>query len=76
MSQNRIETQLWDFKETLEMWHAKHKEKEEAEVKFGEQIAAFANTNGGVLIIGITDKPPRKVIGVQDLESIFYKKDY
>ena len=72
MSQNRIETQLWDFKETLEMWHVKHKEKEEAELKFAEQIAAFANTNGGVLIIGITDKPPRKIIGVQDLENKIY----
>jgi len=69
MRQNRIETQLWDFKETLEMWHPKHKEKEEVKVKFCEQIAAFANANGGVLIVGITDKLPRRIMGVQDLEN-------
>lgn len=66
---NRVENQLWDFKETLEMWYTRHKEKEEAEVKFCEQIAAFANANGGVLIVGITDKYPRRIIGVQDLEN-------
>jgi len=75
MSQKRIETQLWDFKETLEMWHTKHKEKEEAEIKFCEQIASFANTKGGVLIIGITDKPPRKIVGIQNLEKkVFFTK--
>lgn len=69
MSANRIENQLWDFKETLEMWHIEHRGKEEAEIKFCEQIAAFANVNGGVLIVGITDKSPRRIIGVQDLEN-------
>ena len=69
MSINRIENQLWDFKETLEMWHTKHKEKEEVAVKFCEQAVGFANANGGVLIIGITDKFPRKIVGVQDLEN-------
>lgn len=69
MSGNRVENQLWDFKETLEMWHPKHKEKEKAEVKFCEQIATFANASGGVLIIGISDELPRKVVGIQDLEN-------
>ncbi|UZE92408.1 MAG: ATP-binding protein [Methanosarcinales archaeon] len=69
MSVNRIENQLWDFKKTLEMWHTKYKEKKEAEIKFCEQIAAFANANGGVVIVGITDKSPRRIIGVQDLEN-------
>lgn len=69
MSGNMIENQLWDFKETLKMWHLKHKGKEEAEVKFCEQIATFANASGGVLIIGITDEFPRKIVGIQDLEN-------
>lgn len=62
----RIESQLWDFKETLEMWHDK---KEDAKVRFCEQIAALANTTGGVLIVGITNKFPRKVLGIDDLEN-------
>ncbi|MCK4477681.1 ATP-binding protein [Candidatus Bathyarchaeota archaeon] len=69
MSSNRIENQLWDFKATLEMWHPRHREREKAEFKFCEQIASFANTNGGVLIIGVTDEPPRRILGVQDMEN-------
>jgi hypothetical protein len=69
MNVDRIENQLWDFKETFEMWHMKNKEKEKAEIKFCEQIAAFANVNGGVLIVGVIDKTPRRIIGVPDLEN-------
>lgn len=64
-----IERQLWDFKETFEMWHMKNREKQDAEIKFCEQIAAYANERGGVLIVGITDKIPRKIKGVEDLEN-------
>ena len=69
MSNNRIENQLWDFKRTLEMWHLRHKEKEKAQFEFCEQIASFANTKGGVLIIGVTNEPPRRILGIQDLEN-------
>ncbi|MCP8309008.1 MAG: ATP-binding protein [archaeon] len=70
MGDNRVESQLWDFKETLEMWQIRAtKDKQEAEVKFCEQIVALANAKGGVLIIGVTDKPPRRIVGVQDLEN-------
>ena len=65
----KTENQFWDFKETFEMWHIKSKDKEDAEVKFCEKIAAFANKNGGVLIVGITDKIPRKTKGIEDLEN-------
>jgi len=69
MSNNRIENQLWDFKKTLEMWHLGHKEKEKAQFEFCEQIASFANTKGGVLIIGVTNEPPRRILGIRDLEN-------
>lgn len=69
MSSHRIENQSWDFKETFEMWHTKNKEKGEDEIKFCEQTAAFANANGGVFIVGITDKSPRKIVGIEDLEN-------
>jgi len=69
MGDGRVESQLWDFKETFEMWHLQPKDKEEAEVKFCEQVAAFANAKGGVLIVGITDSPPRTIVGIEDLEN-------
>jgi Putative DNA-binding domain len=59
----KAETQLWDFKETLTMWHVnKEPERTKARVTFGEEVAAFANARGGVLIIGVTDK--REIVGV------------
>lgn len=64
-----IENQLWDFKETFEMWHMKNRAKEDAKIKFCEQIAAFANEKGGVLIVGITDGIPRRIKGIEDLEN-------
>jgi hypothetical protein len=65
----RIENQLWDFKETLEMWHIKlDPDKEKAEVNFCEDVAGFANAKGGALIIGVTDKP-RRILGIPDLEN-------
>jgi hypothetical protein len=69
MGSRRVETQLWDFKETLEMWHCKPEKKTDFEIDFAEQVASYANTDGGVLIIGITDEVPRKIVGVQDLEN-------
>lgn len=69
MDDRRIEAQLWDFKETFEMWHLRHKGKEKAEIKFCEQVAAFANARGGVIIVGITDSPPRTIVGIDDLEN-------
>lgn len=65
----RVETQLWDFKKTLEMWHCQPDKKTEFEIDFSEQVCSYANTNGGVLIIGITNELPRKVVGIEDLEN-------
>lgn len=69
MSSSRIESQSWDFKKTLEMWHAEQEQRERAKVKFCEEVASFANTKGGVLIIGVTNDPPRRITGIPDLEN-------
>lgn len=63
----RTENQLWDFKETFAMW--KDKNKQGLKVEFCEDIAAFANACGGAVIIGISDKMPREIIGIGDPES-------
>jgi len=63
------ETKLWDFKQTLDMWEVPEPSlKAEKQIEFCEQIASYANKNGGVLLIGITDKF-REVVGVNDIET-------
>ena len=69
MADGRVETQLWDFKNTLEMWHCASEKKIAAEIEFAEDVAGFANANGGLLIIGISDKLPRKIIGITNIEE-------
>jgi hypothetical protein len=64
-----IENVLWDFKNTLDMWHSRPEEKEKTAIKFCEQVAAFANNKGGAMIIGITNTPPRTIVGVDGLEN-------
>jgi hypothetical protein len=61
------EPQLWDFKETLTIWHVtadteKREAKRKAKVSFAEDVASFANASGGVLIVGVNDK--REVVGI------------
>jgi hypothetical protein len=59
----KAENLLWDFKETLTMWHTGAKpETEQAKVAFAEDVASFANAHGGVLVIGVTDK--REIVGI------------
>ncbi len=59
------EPQLWDFKETLTIWHVKDEPaRREAKVDFAENVASFANSTGGILIVGVTDK--REIVGVGD----------
>ena len=70
MMGKRIEDQLWDLKETLEMFHAKDaKTKTRSEVDFCENVAGYANTQGGIMVLGVTNEHPRKVVGVADLEN-------
>jgi hypothetical protein len=65
------ETQLWDFKETLNIWHVKDEsERRKAKVTFAEDVASFANASGGVLVIGVTDNKEAVGIGSgTDLEN-------
>jgi hypothetical protein len=58
------ETQLWDFKKTLTMWHAKGEAKAKAKIEFAQDVAAFANARGGVILVGIADEP-RAVVGLE-----------
>ena len=66
---DRDEDQLWDFKEFLEWWHPDCSNKEEKQVKFCEIVSAFANAKGGLIVIGITDKKPRNIIGIEKIEK-------
>jgi predicted HTH transcriptional regulator len=54
------------------MWHTKNEAKQDAKVEFAEDITAFANTKGGVLVVGVTDKT-REIVGISgpraDLEN-------
>ena len=67
----KLETQFWDFKETLPIWHALAGDQmDAAKTKFAEQVAALANADGGVLIVGVNDN--RMIVGIDsvvDLES-------
>jgi hypothetical protein len=64
-----VENELWDFKKTLDMWHTPQELIEDKEFEFCEGIAAFANNSGGILIIGISDKIPRRIFEIDKLES-------
>lgn len=75
---NKTEQKYWDFKQSLDMWHVKdERTKKEKENKFAEIVAGFANNQGGVIIVGVTDASPRQVVGLtgnsRDIEN--YMKD-
>jgi hypothetical protein len=60
-----VEPQLWDLKEMLTVWRAPAGDaRERAKVSFAEDVAALANTSGGVLLVGVSDSPPRKIVGI------------
>jgi len=69
-ARNITESRLWDFKKSLTMWEGSADQiKKNGQVEFCEKVAAFANKIGGVIIIGISDRIPRKVFGVEDPET-------
>lgn len=62
-----VESELWDVKEALDMWSCPREKRAAASVVFAEDVAAFANNRGGVLILGITNT--RSIVGVSDAEN-------
>jgi hypothetical protein len=69
MEPGRVETDLWDFKTTLGMWHAGGDALLKLRTEFCEHVAAFANERGGAIIIGVSDESPRQLVGVTDTEQ-------
>lgn len=64
-----LETQRWDFKETLNIWHARGPGREAAKTALARDVAGFANGEGGVLLVGVTDD--RRIVGITgDVESM------
>lgn len=61
----KTEQKYWDFKKTLAMWHIHQRdEKDKKAQKFAELVAGFANNQGGVLVVGVTDQHPRRIVGL------------
>ena len=69
LASNSAEDQFFDFKENLSIWAPQAKNKEAVAEEFAQDIASFANSNGGALIIGVSDSPPRKVSGISPNED-------
>lgn len=62
------EDELWDVKQTLAMWEVPRERRADARFEFCKDLAAFANHEGGALIIGVTNTN-REVVGVRDHET-------
>jgi len=70
MEIEKYETEIWDFKEFLEIWKTNDPQvKRKKKIDFCGHIASFANNKGGVLILGISDKTPREIKGLNDVET-------
>ena len=68
IERNLPEDRLWDLKKTLEMWNFEEGVKVAGQLSFASDISAFANSFGGVIIIGVTDRP-REIVGVKPTED-------
>jgi predicted HTH transcriptional regulator len=72
VSCGKVETEIWDFKQTLSLWHApKGEPRHQAKVAFARDVASFANAGGGCLIIGVSNT--REIVGIggspQEIEN-------
>ena len=65
------ENQYWDIKETLEWWNKKTPPliKEHKQIEFCEIVSSFANSQGGIIILGISNSFPRDIIGIPNIEN-------
>ena len=66
---NTEEDLLWDFKKTLDWWNPDCADKEKKQVQFAEKVGGFANADGGIIIIGITNAKPRQIVGFEKIEE-------
>lgn len=69
---NKSEGQYWDCKEIFHFWMIPPENrdaKRKNEIKATSNIISFANADGGVIFIGISDKLPRKINGVENIED-------
>ena len=66
---NTEEDKLWDFKKTLDWWNPHCADKDKRQVQFAEKVGGFANADGGIIIIGITDYKPREIVGLEKVEE-------
>ena len=61
----KTEQKYWDFKTTLDMWLQENKpQRDERANKFAEIVGGFGNNQGGVVIVGVTNVIPRKIVGL------------
>ena len=58
----KSECVLWDFKKTISAWY--NTENKKLKVDFACNVASFANSKGGLIIIGITDNG--EICGVKE----------
>ncbi|OLS16996.1 MAG: hypothetical protein HeimC3_50280 [Candidatus Heimdallarchaeota archaeon LC_3] len=75
MNSDKIESEYLDFKETLSLWHTKGEEKRKKKIKICGIVAGFANNQGGIVVIGITDIIPRNIVGINDVEKKLIELD-
>ena len=64
LPKHMTECGLWDFKETISAWH--NTSLEELKLDFACNVASFANSKGGLLVIGISDS--REIVGIDNPE--------
>lgn len=65
LPKHRLECEFWDFKKTIPAWH--NMKETELKSNFASDVASFANSKGGLLVIGINNN--REIIGVDNSEK-------
>ncbi len=73
VNQGVDEYQNWDLKQTLDFWEISGRDKsqtiEDKKLKFAQIVTGFANSDGGIILIGISDKKPRQIVGINNDEE-------
>jgi len=69
---NNSESLYWDCKKIFQFWkvpNKKKKAKKGAQIKACSNIISFANSEGGIIFLGISDELPRKIKGIKNIEA-------